>query len=291
MAVYDKWEMVTEKVAALSLDALTPTELLTLQHRRLVVARNLPAVFHQIIIRLVAEADPKALGGTSLADVLATTLRISKQDAKRRIKQAELLGPRRAITGERLAPKLPNTAAAQARGQIGPEHLRIIETFFEDLPSHIDGQSRDAAEADLARIACGLGSTQFRAAADRLAVLLNQDGDLPDEADRARRRHLTTEKQGVDGMSRIHGLFDPEARATLDAVFAKWAAPGMCHPDDESPCVDGEPGEMTMHGDLRSQGQRNHDALKAMGRSVLASGELGKHNGLPCTIIVVGLMH
>jgi hypothetical protein len=32
--------------------------------------------------------------------------------------------------------------------------------------------------------------------------------------------------------------------------------------------------------------KRNHDALKAMGRSVLASGELGQHNGLPCTIIV-----
>jgi hypothetical protein len=30
----------------------------------------------------------------------------------------------------------------------------------------------------------------------------------------------------------------------------------------------------------------HHDALKAMGRSVLASGELGKHNGLPATIIV-----
>ena len=31
--------------------------------------------------------------------------------------------------------------------------------------------------------------------------------------------------------------------------------------------------------------------VNAMGRSVLASGELGKHNGLPCTIIIVGLMH
>ena len=35
----------------------------------------------------------------------------------------------------------------------------------------------------------------------------------------------------------------------------------------------------------------NHDAVKAMGRSVLASGELGQHNGLPCTIIVVRLRH
>jgi hypothetical protein len=34
-----------------------------------------------------------------------------------------------------------------------------------------------------------------------------------------------------------------------------------------------------------------HIRLKAMGRSVLASGELGEHNGLPATIIVVEIMH
>ena len=98
--------------------------------------------------------------------------------------------------------------------------------------------------------------------------------------------YLTIDKQGVDGMSKVHGLLDPEARATVEAVFAKLAAPGMCNPDDETPCVDGEPSEEAAHGDTRSQGQRNHDALKAMGRSVLASGELGQHNGLPATIIV-----
>jgi hypothetical protein len=110
------------------------------------------------------------------------------------------------------------------RGQIEAEHLRIITGFFEDLPSGIDGQTRAAAEADLARIATGLGPTQLRAAADRLALLLNQDGEMPDDAERARRRHLTIEKQGSDGMSRIHGLLDPEARATIEAVFAKLAA-------------------------------------------------------------------
>jgi Domain of unknown function (DUF222) len=286
MAVYDEWEAATAKVAGLSLDALTHTELLDLQRRREVVVCSLPAVDHQIINRLAAEADPKALGGTSLADVLATKLGISKVDARGRIKQAELLGPRKAMTGEPLAPKLANTAAAQARGQIGPEHVRIIEKFFDHLPSHIDNQTRDQAEADLARIAKGLGPTQFRAAADRLALLLNQDGDPPDDAERARRRHLTIDKQDADGMSRFHGLLDPEARATIEAVFAKWAAPGMCNPDDGAPCVDGEPTEEAVHGDARSQGQRNHDALKAMGRSILASGELGQHNGLPATIIV-----
>src|SRR5258705_1435640 len=267
LAAYAEWESANAKVAALSLDVLTHTELLELQHRREVVARSVPAVDHQIINRMAIEADPKALGGTNLADVLSTRLRISKGEAKRRIKQAELLGPRQAMTGEPLAPKLANTAAAQARGQIGSEHVRIIEKFFADLPGHTDGHTRELAEADLARIATGLGPVQFKQAADRLAFLLNQDGDLPDDAERARRRYLTIDKQGIDGMSRIYGLIDPECRATVEAVLAKWAAPGMCNPDDEAPCVDGEPSKEAVQGDAGPQGQPNQDRPKAHGLS------------------------
>ena len=69
------------------------------------------------------------------------------------------------MTGEPLAPKLSNVAVAQARGQIGPEHVRIIEKFFDGLPGHIDYQTREAAEADLARIATELGP---RSSASRL---------------------------------------------------------------------------------------------------------------------------
>jgi Domain of unknown function (DUF222) len=184
-------------VLGLSFDVLTEPEKLNLESRMERSLRRAPAVEHRLISSLVADGDPKALGGSSWADVLATKLGISKGEAKKRIKRAELLGPRKALTGEALAPKLTNTAAAQARGDIGPEHVRIIEKFFADLPGHIDGQTRNAAEADLARIATGLGPTQFRAAAERLAFLLNQDGDLPDDAEQARRRYLTIEKQGV----------------------------------------------------------------------------------------------
>ena len=102
----------------------------------------------------------------------------------------------------------------------------------------------------------------MRQAADRLAFLLDQDGQLTD-GDRARRRYLSVDKQGPDGMSDIRGRLDPEARAALDAVFAKWAAPGMCNPDDEAAQVDGDPSPESAVGDCRSTGQRNHDALKA----------------------------
>ena len=289
LAVVARWEQAQADMAGLCFAGLTAAEVLAIQKRLEHGYRAQPAVDHQLIHQLTA-ATPAELGANSWPKVLSEALRISTDEAKRRIKQAELLGPRTAMTGEPLPPTLPNVAAAQARGQIGSEHVRTIEKFFNELPSRIDAQTRDQAEADLARIATGLGPTQFRAAADRLALVLNQDGDLPDEADRARRRYLTIDKQDAGGMSRFHGLLDPEARATLDAVLAKLAAPGMCNPDDEAPCVDGEPTDAAVQGDARSPGQRNHDALKAMGRAVLASGELGRHNGLPATIIVTATL-
>ncbi|HEX2286010.1 MAG TPA: HNH endonuclease signature motif containing protein [Mycobacterium sp.] len=286
VAAYDEFDAAFDKLLGLSFDALTDAEKLALDVRMERTLRRAPVIEHRLLSALAAEADPKALGGTSLADVLATALRISKTDAQRRIKDAELLGPRRALTGEPLEPKMPTVAAAQERGEIGAEHVKVIEKFFDDLPDHVNYEVREAAEAHLADLACGVGPQELRKAAERLAYLADQDGPMPTDADRARKRYLRIGRQGPDGMSKVDGLLDPEARASLDAVLAKSAAPGMCNPDDDTPCVDGEPTDEAARTDTRSQGQRNHDALKALCRSALASGQLGQHNGLPTTIIV-----
>jgi hypothetical protein len=50
--------------------------------------------------------------------------------------------------------------------------------------------------------------------------------------------------------------------------------------------VDGQPAQEAIDRDARSTPQRNHDALLAALRALLASGKLGKHNGLPASIIV-----
>src|SRR5262249_18322314 len=78
---------------------------------------------------------------------------------------------------------------------------------------------------------------------------------------------------------------NPQLRAGLDAVLAKWAAPGMCNPADEDPTVAGTPTPASIDGDARSAAQRNHDALTAMVRSTLMSKELGSHQGPPVTIV------
>ncbi|KAA1241024.1 DUF222 domain-containing protein, partial [Mycobacterium simiae] len=97
---------------------------------------------------------------------------------------------------------------------------------------------------------------------------------------------ITLGKQDLDGMSRLTGYLTPEARATLEAVLAKLGAPGRCNPSDDTPCVDGTPSEQTVQRDTRSASQRSHDGLLAGLRALLASGQLGQHNGLPASIIV-----
>jgi hypothetical protein len=57
--------------------------------------------------------------------VLIGVLNLSTGEAKARVEQAELLAPRRSLTGEVLAPLLPSTAAELAAA-IGPAHVRVI---------------------------------------------------------------------------------------------------------------------------------------------------------------------
>ena len=95
-------------------------------------------------------------------------------------------------------------------------------------------------------------------------------------------------------MSKICGELDPTARALLDPILAKWARPGINNPDDpESPSGDAENPSIDREGlvaaaarDTRTAAQRNHDALSAIFRVMLESGILGRHRGLPVTVII-----
>ena len=128
---------------------------------------------------------------------------------------------------------------------IGAEHVRIIRHFFADLPTAVDVETRQACEAHLAAIAAEHTPDALRKAADGLMALVHPDGDFSD-VDRARRRHLTLGKQEADGMSKISGLLDPEARATIDAVFANGrrracATPTTRHPVSTVTLPDADP--------------------------------------------------
>jgi len=282
--VFDALEAEFKRALDLRCDALTTPEHLAVLQRCERMRRWLPAIEHPVINQLSDQADPAELGG-KLAPALADRLRITRAEASRRIHEAADLGERRALNGEPLEPVLPATAQAQRNGVIGFGHVAVIRGFFHRLPDFVDIETRHKAEAHLARLAGEHRPDELSKLADTLTDCLNPDGDFTD-VDRARRRGITIGKQDIDGMSAISGYLTPEARATIDAVFAKLAAPGMCNSADLDPCTGGTPSQAAIQGDTRSAGQRNHDALLTLARNALASGELGQHNGLPASIVV-----
>jgi Domain of unknown function (DUF222)/HNH endonuclease len=284
VAVFDALQADVKRALDLSFDALTTPERLALLQLCEKVRRRLPAIEHPLINQVSQQADPTELGGT-LPSALANRLLITRGEASRRIHEAADLGERTAITGEPLPPMLPATAAAQRNGDLGAGHVAVIRGFSLRLPDTVDAETRQRAEAHLAGLACEHRPDELSKLADTLTDCLNPDGTFTD-VDRAKRRGITIGKQDLDGMSPISGYLTPEARATIDAVFAKLAAPGMCNPADDEPCIGGTPSESATQGDTRSAAQRNHDALLAAVRALLASGELGQHNGLPASIIV-----
>jgi Domain of unknown function (DUF222) len=281
---FDALEADLDRALELSFDALTTPERLVMLARCEVFRRRLPALEHPLINQISGQADATELGG-KLPSALADRLRITRAEASRRIHEAAELGDRKAITGEPLPPLLTATAAAQRDGRIGSAHVAVIRGFVHRLPDFVDLETRVKAEAQLAGLGGQHRPDELSRLADKLTDCLNPDGNFTDD-DRARRRAVTIGKQGIDGMSPITGYLTPEARATLDAVFAKLAAPGMCNPFDREPVVDGTPSQDAIDGDTRSCAQRNHDALNAAGRALLACGGLGRHNGLPATIVV-----
>jgi hypothetical protein len=205
-------------------------------------------------------------GCPPVAIVLADVLRISRAAAKRRVRDAEQLAPRTALTGVELPPLLPATAKAWDAGLLDGEHVRVIQKFFRDLPDHVGSVQMEKAERTLAEHAQTMRPDQLEKVADRLAIHLNPDGVFSEE-DRARRRGFVwCGGQRVDGMSVGKLTATPELRSMLEAWFAKFAAP---EPDDH-----------------RGPAQRQHDALADLVGGRLGDPKLGQHNGLPVTVIV-----
>ncbi len=200
-----------DALASCDLDLLTRAELLAVGDELETLTCQLPTQSHRLLARLQAEATPKEMGAKSWKDVLRTRWRISTTEAHRRLTEAALLGPRRALTGEPLPPVLAATAAAQARGLINGEHVEVIRKAINKLPGFVDAQTRDQFEVDLVRAAVGVGPKELGDCADLTLFLLDQDGPEPDDAERDRKRAVTRGRQQRGGITQHHRATHPRS--------------------------------------------------------------------------------
>ncbi|MFN8090247.1 MAG: HNH endonuclease signature motif containing protein [Mycobacterium sp.] len=242
--------------------------------------RRLTAASHT-----VALAAAKSDVATVMTKAIADRIRVTPAEMRRRLRDADQLAPRTTLIGEPLPAELPVTSLAWHSGNLDCEHIRVIQKFVRDLPNEIAPDVVADSEAFLAFHAQQLRPDQLEKLAVQLAMRVNPDGKFSDE-DRARNRGFTwSPTQHTDGVSTGKLVATPEMRAMIDAILAKFAAPGMCNPDDQSPVTDAEATPEAAERDKRSHAQRQHDALAAIFRATLGDPKLGQHNGLPVTVI------
>ncbi|MCH9721600.1 MAG: HNH endonuclease [Actinomycetia bacterium] len=233
-------------------------------------------MFGEVAAPVDSHEDPRLPAGVKMRDLLGARLHLTRGEVTRRFRIAARIRPRRSLTGPPLPPELPALATAVQAGEVGEDHIAAVCRGLDALPAAVSAADRDAAERTLVRHAREQDAKFVEAIGTTIADCLNPDGNFTDE-DRARRRGLVLGKQRPDGMSRLSGWLDPEARAYVEAVTA------AIRPGRHLPRGDGDAG--SGQRDNRSAEQRCHDGVKLGLSAAMASGGLGKHRGLPVTVI------
>jgi hypothetical protein len=239
------------------------------------VARDIDAIRRQLTTAdypIVAEVESRGLPDRSLtrnaAGYLGAVWRLTPHEAARRVREAEALGPRTALSGEVLAPRYPLAAHARRVGVLGDAHTAVILKTLAELPTEMPVAEVDSAERVLVQAAHALHANDLANVARQLIDTINPDGTAPSEAEQQHRRHLSL-RRDRDGMVRIGGVLDPVTGAKAQAWFGSMAKP---RPDDET------------GRDERTPGQRGHDAFGELLGLALRADDYAASCGSPVTL-------
>ena len=253
--------------------------------------------------RWIGAAEQRSLAESlcqgSTRRMLTSVLRLSRGEAARRVRAAEAVGPRTSVLGRPLSPVRPCLAAAQAAGEVSPEQVAIVERAIGSVDRRgFDPADVAAGEALLTSHAHTFAPEPLRQLAEQVVNAIDPDGTLPNDEVNADRRHFhlrPTRDGAYVGEFRLTGaagaklaaLLEPLAKirptcpnpdATRDTtVLVDWHCRAQPGPVGASPS-----GEL----DVRTRGQRWHDALEEVCDRMLRCGGVPDAGGVPATVIV-----
>jgi hypothetical protein len=269
LAALDSFDAGLDAVTGVDLVGLDRDGLLEVLRRFEATRRRMAVLDHSLIAELDDRKVAHELCMPNTAALLRGALRISPADARRRVRAAAELGPRRTLTGEVLPPLLALVAGSQAEGIISPDHAAVIITAMHELPHQIRVGEGMKVEASLVQVANAFDPSELSKYAHRLTEVLNPDGALADDADHERRRDLRISRRN-DGSFDLAGRLTPECGALAHSVLDSLAAP--------RPATDG-------NRDNRTSGERLHDALRDALRRLLCS-DLPDTGGRATTLLL-----
>ncbi len=236
-------------------------------------------VDHRVIRDGVDRRLPETLTQRSMQRVLTSALRISEAEASRRVRAAEQVGDRLAMSGQLLDPIRPRLAAAQRDGQVSPEQVQVITAGLVkvDRPC-FDPDDVAAAEELLTGFAGSFGPTDLRRLTETVIDRIDPDATVPTDELNRDRRHLSLQVRAdgsYAGDFRLTGVLG----AKLTAVLGPLAKPRVN-------TLTGPDGRLVETPDERTHGQRMHDALEEVCDRLLRAGGLPESGGTPAAVIV-----
>ena len=240
-------------------------------------------VDHRFVRDGQARSLPERLTQRSMTVVLAGALRLSHAEAARRVRAAEQVGERFAMTGEPLPVLRPALAEVQRSGQASPEQVDVVLRALGKVDHRgFDPADLEAGEQLLAGFTATHGPEELRDLAARVVDRIDPDGTVPQEQVNADRRCFAFRKTR-DGMYACEGRLTGAVGAKLNAVLGPLAAPRV-----QSTTL--EDGRVVTEPDPRHHAQRLHDALEEACDRLLRSASLPDSGGTPATVIVtIGL--
>src|SRR6185312_7790507 len=100
---------------------------------------------HSRKLELVAEMASRGvatkLGYSNILAFMVQALRITRGEARRRLAQAEDLLNTTTLTRAAVEASMPHTAAALAQGDVGVEHVEVIQKALKNM-GHLDADQR-----------------------------------------------------------------------------------------------------------------------------------------------------
>jgi hypothetical protein len=261
---------VVDSLLDTDLSCLSQDELLDLVRGFEVESRRLAAVQHRLVAEVAARNVAGALAYRDTASLLAATLLLTRSQAADRVNAAELLGPRVSLLGEPLPAHLPATAQALTDGSISPAHTGVIRGLIRELPAPLRDEHEATAEALLAGHAAGMDTAQLRQAAGRILGFLHPDGTMTPDRVHRKDRNVSMHRH-PDGSGDVQAHLTPACFALWETILEPLARK---RPDDGC------------GPDLRTPGQRLHDAVEESATRLLRTGELPTTQGVATTLMI-----
>jgi len=173
-ALSDQVDAAHAEMRALSSDGVGTAFRVELAERWETQERTNRALMYRMFGQIADPPDETAMA-PMVVNSLAARLRIAPSEAKRRMRVAARIQPRRQLTGPALAPELPLVAAALEAGTIGEDHLRVICRALDTLPSCVSPMDRDDVQASLLSQASKSDAEIVKAVARRIEEIFNPD--------------------------------------------------------------------------------------------------------------------